>query len=353
MAFTLITQGSFLSTGVNVKISLPSSVDYFKTVNLTQMAAASPTVCVGGEWFGGGTIAANSGLRWKKSGSSAILIDAFSTSTASNGFTYVTSSPVIEAQGANAITGITAANPAVVSQTNTYNNGDILYLYATTGDLTIGGMPFQISSASGSGYTLLGLANVAGNGLAAATAGFTRRVSAALAVDPQYLFITNISQATSAVVSTSVDPSAYYVVGNKIHFSVPSSFGMTQINGLTGTVTAVNAVGASGNIGAYNLTVNIDSSAFTAFAFPLTSGSPTAALFATLAPAGSSTQQNYLTGVFTGYEFQKTPFHTGQFTPYMLVAGGANSPAGSNADLIVWQGYKMETAFYSGTGTAI
>lgn len=353
MAFTLITQGSFLSTGANVKISLPSSVDYFKTVNLTQMAAASPTVCVGGEWFGGGTVAANSGLRWKKSGSSAILIDAFSTSTASNGFTYVTSSPVIEAQGANAITGITAANPAVVSQTNTYNNGDILYLYATTGDLTIGGMPFQISSASGSGYTLLGLANVAGNGLAAATAGFTRRVSAALAVDPQYLFITNISQATSAVVSTSVDPSAYYVVGNKIHFSVPSSFGMTQINGLTGTVTAVNAVGASGNIGAYNLTVNIDSSAFTAFAFPLTSGSPTAALFATLAPAGSSTQQNYLTGVFTGYEFQKTPFHTGQFTPYMLVAGGANSPAGSNADLIVWQGYKMETAFYSGTGTAI
>lgn len=353
MSFTLITQGSFLSTGVNVKISLPSSVDYFKTVNLTQMAAASPTVCVGGEWFGGGTVAANSGLRWKKSGSSAILIDAFSTSTASNGFTYVTSSPVIEAQGANAITGITAANPAVVSQTNTYNNGDILYLYATTGDLTIGGMPFQISSASGSGYTLLGLANVAGNGLAAATAGFTRRVSAALAVDPQYLFITNISQATSAVVSTSVDPSAYYVVGNKIHFSVPSSFGMTQINGLTGTVTAVNAVGASGNIGAYNLTVNIDSSAFTAFAFPLTSGSPTAALFATLAPAGSSTQQNYLTGVFTGYEFQKTPFHTGQFTPYMLVAGGANSPAGSNADLIVWQGYKMETAFYSGTGTAI
>lgn len=353
MAFTLITQGSFLSTGVNVKIPLPSSVDYFKTVNLTQMATASPSVCVAGEWFGGGTVNANSGLRWKKSGSSAILIDAFSTSSASNGFTYVTSVPVIEAQGANAITAITAANPAVVSQTNSYNNGDIVYIYNTTGDLTIGGMPFQISSASGSGYTLLGLANVAGNGLAAATAGFTRRVSPALAVDPQYLFITNISAATSAVVSTSVDPSAYYVVGNKIHFSVPSSFGMTQINGLTGTITAINAVSATANIGAYNVTVNIDSSAFTAFAFPATTTSPTSALFATFAPAGSSTQQNYLTGAFTGYEFQKTPFHTGQFTPYMLVAGGANSPAGANADLIVWQGYKMETCFYSGTGTAI
>ena len=36
MAFTIITQGSFLSTGVNVKIPLPSSVDYFKTYNREQ-----------------------------------------------------------------------------------------------------------------------------------------------------------------------------------------------------------------------------------------------------------------------------------------------------------------------------
>lgn len=355
MAFTLITQGSFLSTGVNVKIPLPSSVDYFKTYNLTQMPLAPATaVVVMGEWFGGSLINANSGLRWKKSSNTSVLnLDTFATSTASNGFTYVTSSPVIEAQGANAITGITAANPAVVTQTNTYNNGDILYLYNTTGDLTIGGMPFQISSASGSGYTLLGLANVAGNGLAAATAGFTRRVSPALAVDPQYLYITNISAASQAVVSTSVDPSPYYVVGNKIHFSVPGSFGMTQMNGLTGTVTAVNAVSATANIGAYNLTVNIDSSAFTAFVFPSTTLSPTAQLFATLAPAGSATQQNYISGVYTGYEFQKTPFHTGQFTPYMLVAGGAQSPGGANNDTILWQAYKMETNFYGNGTTAV
>lgn len=354
MGLTLLTQGSFLSTGVNVKISLPSSADYFRTVNLTQMAAASPTVCVAGEWFGGGLNSANSGLRWKKSGSSAILIDAFSTSTASNGFTYVASSPVVEAQGANAITAITAANPAVVSQTNTYSNGDILQFYNTTGMLQFGGMNAQISSASGSGYTLLGLPATASNGFAsAATAGFTRRVSPNLAVDPQFLFITNISVAAQAVVSTSVDPSNYYVVGNKIRLSVPSSFGMTQMNGVLATIVAVNAVSATSNIGAYNLTLNVDSSAFTAFAFPASSSSPTSALFATLAPAGSSTQQNYLSGVYTGYEFQKSPFHSGQFTPYMLVAGGANSPAGANNDSIVWQAYKMEGTFYSGTTVAV
>lgn len=348
MAFTILSGGSFKSTGVGVKIPLPSSADYFVATNFTQLPLAPATpVVIRSEWygprFGAGQSLINDGMRWKKTANTSVInIDTFGTSTASNGFTYVTVSPYIEPQATNAITGITAVNPAVVSQTNTYSEGDFVRIYNTTGDLTIGGMVFQISSVSGSAYTLLGLANVAGNGLAAATAGNTRRVSKNAAVDPEYLFITNISQAASAVVSTSVDPTPYYVVGNNIHFSVPSSFGMKEMDQLTGTITAVNGVGASGNIGAYNVTVNINSTAFTAFAFPATTASPTTRLFATLAPAGSSTQFNPVTVVQTGYEFVKTPFHTGQFTPYMFLAGGAQSPAGANNDVINWMAYQLE-----------
>jgi hypothetical protein len=175
-------------------------------------------------------------------------------------------------------------------------------------------------------------------------------VSTFAAVDPQFIYITNISPGTvlstpisgSSVVSTTVDPSQYYVVGNKVRFSVPSGFGMTQMDGLTGTITALNQA-ATTNTAAYNIVVNIDCSAFTAFVFPASSLSPTAPLFATFAPAGSSTQQNQTTGVYTGYEFSLTPFHTGQFVPYMLVAGGAQSPAGSNADQINWSAYKFES----------
>src|SRR5574338_369505 len=341
MPFTIITGDSFTSTGAGVKINLPSSADYFKTWNMTQLAATNPNTVVNGEWFGpkfgAGQSAAGLGIQTVKT--TSLLTSNFG---AGLGFTYVTTSPNVEAQNANAITAISAANPAVVTQTNTYSNGDFIRIYSTTGDLTIGGMVFQISSASGAGYTLLGLANIAGNGLAAATAGYTRRVSPKEAVNPQYLFITNISQATQAVVSTSVDPSAFYVVGNKIHFSVPSSFGMSEMDQLTGTVVAVNAVAASGNIGAYNLTVDIDSSAFTAFAFPASALSQVASLFATLSPAGSATTYNPNTLVQTGYEFQKTPFHTGQFTPYMFLAGGAQSPAGANGDVINWIAYKFE-----------
>lgn len=347
MPFTIITGGSFTSTGANVKINLPSSADYFQTWNITQLTATNPNTVVKAEWFGpnfgAGASPAAGGIRWVKT-NTLLTVEPFSNSTASNGFTYVTSSPVVESQAANAITAITNVNPAVVSQVNTYNNGDIIRVYNTTGMLQIGGMDFQISSVSGAGYTLLGLPATAANGFAAAaTAGNTRRISANNAVDPEFLFITGISQATQAVVSVSVDPSPYYVVGNKIHFSVPSSFGMTQMNQLTGTIVAVNGVAASGAIAAYNLTVDIDSSAFSAFSFPASSSSPTAALFATLAPAGSQTSFNPNTKVQTGYEFQKTPFHTGQFTPYMLLFGGAQSPAGANLDIINWAAYKFET----------
>ena len=339
MPFTILTGYSFTSTGVGVKINLPSSADYFVTTNITQMPLApNPGVVIRGEWYGSkfgvGATAANDGIRWKKTNSTnALLIDTFATSTASNGFTYITTSPYVEAQAANAITAITAASPAVVTQTNTYSEGDFVRLYSTTGMLQIGGMVFQISSVSGSGYTLTGLR--AAGFAAAATAGFTRRVSKNAAVDPEFLYITEITKATQAVVRTSVDPTPYYVVGNKIHFSVPASFGMKEINQLTGTIVAVSAAN-------YTVTVDIDSTAFTTFAFPTSASSPTSALFATYAPAGSATTFNPNTLVQTGYEFQKTPFHTGQFTPYMFLAGGAQSPAGASGDVINWMAYKLE-----------
>lgn len=349
MPFTILDGGSYTSTGASQFIPLPSSADYFQVWNVTQMALTG-SVCVGGEWFGPkfglGQSAANDGLRWRKAGTSAILIDTFATATASNGFTYVTTLPRVEAQAANAITAISAANPAVVTQTNTYADGDIIRIYNTTGDLTISGMDFQISSTSGAGYTLLGLANIAGNGLAAATGGNTRKVGstllAPLAVNPEMMYVTNLSQATQMVVSTSVDPSLWYSVGMKIHLSVPDSFGMIEADQLTGTILAVNAVAASGNIGAYNVTVDIDSSAFNAFAFPLTTLSPTARLFATFAPAGARTQQDPVTQVFTGYDFTLQPFRTANFTPGMIIGGGAASAGGAADDIINWMSYKLE-----------
>lgn len=332
MPFTILTGGSFTSTGAGVKILLPSSADYFKTWNVTQLAASNPNTVVSGEWFGSkfglGQTAAGLGIKTVKT--TAMLQSAFAAAT---GFTYVSTNPVIEAQAANAITAITAATPAVVSQTNTYSDGDIIQFYGTTGMLQISGMNFQISSSSGSGYTLLGLP--AAGFAAAGTAGFTRRISKYLAVDPQFLYVTAVSKATQAVVTFSVDPSAYYVPGMKMYFSVPYSFGMTQLNGVTAKILSVNAA-------TYQVTLDLDTSAFTTFAFPASSSSPTAQLFAVASPAGVSTQRDPNTYVETGYNFQFQSFKSGQFVPYLFLAGGAQSPAGASADQVNWMAYKLE-----------
>ncbi len=341
MAFTIVTQGTFTqpATAVNQIIPLPSGADYFKTVNYTQMGLTG-TVCVGGEWFGGGISAVNDGLRWRKAGSSAILIDKFSTATASAGFTYVTSPP--QPQAALTGTTITKASAAVASVTNTYSEGDQVIIYNAVGMEQISGMIFTISSVSGSAFTLLGLNSSAF--ATAATAFQVRRLTSNVLgivtpVAPQALQITAVSQAAGAQVTTSQINNL--VVGQALEFTVPASFGMVQLNNFYQPQSKPIIV--TSIVDAYNFTINIDTTNYTAFAMPASSGSPTTQLFATIAPAGQQATFNPITNVTTGYNFTTVPFRSALFIPYMIVPAGAASPGGSAADVIVWQAYKMET----------
>lgn len=338
MAFTLVTQGTFIqpSTAVNQTIPLPSGADYFKTYNLTQMPLAPATaVVVMGEWFGGGLTANNDGLRWKKSTSSnALVLDTFQTATASNGFTYFNATPIPEA----AVTGtaITAASPAVVTMTNTYSEGDVVQLYGTTGMLQISGMAFTISSVTSSGFTLLGLD--ASGFAAAATAVIARRIGKFMPVEPRFLYVTKISQATQAVVTVS--EAHNYVVGQAVEFTIPGSFGMVQLNNFYQQGSKPPIITA---VTTYTFTINVNTTNYTAFAFPTSASSPTSQLFATVAPAGQYTSFNPITQVQTGYNFQYVPFHSGNFIPYMYLPAGAQSPGGAAGDTVLWQAFKMET----------
>lgn len=332
MAFTIIAKSYFVSDGGGKKINVPSSADYVEVFNQTKAAASNPNAAVKSWWFNPNTFGPNSASApygFKITKTTADLTEPY----ASGGITYVQTWPNVEAQNSAAITVITNADPAVVTQnSHGYSNGDILQLYNTTGQLQISGMNFEISSVSANNYTLLGLD---ASGFSAGSGGYTRRISNAYAVEPQFLYVTKISQASQAVVRCSVDPSLYYVVGMKVHFSIPYSFGMTQMNGLTGKIVAISSA-------AYTMTVDIDSSAFSAFAFPASSLSPTAALFATVAPAGASTQFDPINNVQTGYNFQYQPFRTGQFIPYIYLAGGATNPGGAASDIINVLVYKCE-----------
>jgi hypothetical protein len=337
MPFTIVTQGTFIqpATAVNQIIPLPSSVDYFKTYNYTKAIANAPTGAFMGEWFGGGITASNDGIRWGKAGSTSVIVDNFqnASSNPSGGFTYVTSFSAPQA----ALTGttITNASPAVASVTNTYSNGDNVTIYNSTGALMYSGMSFTISSVSGTGFTLLGL-NTPGS---AATAFTVRRINAALPVAPQFYYVTAITQSTNAQVTTS--QANTYVVGQKVEFTIPSSFGMVQLNNFNQTSSKPPIV--TSIVDPYNFKINVDTTNYTAFAFPLSSASPTAPLFATVAPAGQATTYNPVTKVTTGYDFVYSPFHTSLFLPYMLITAGQYSPGGQANETIIWEAYKMET----------
>jgi hypothetical protein len=344
MAFTIISQGTFTqpATAVNQIIPLPSGADYFKTWNYTKAIANAPTGAFMGEWFGGGITASNDGIRWGKAGSTAVIVDNFqnASSNPSAGFTYVTANPSPQA----ALTGttITKASAAVASVTNTYSNGDTVVIYNAVGMEQISGMVFTISSVSGSQFTLLGLNSSAF--ATSATAFTVRRLTQNpqgiyTPVAPSAQFVTAVSQAASAQVTTSSINN--FVVGQKIEFTVPGSFGMVQLNNFY--QVANQPIIIVSIVDAYNFTINVNTTNYSAFALPASSGSPTTQLFATVAPAGQAATFNPITNVTTGYDFTNVPFRSGVFVPYMLVPAGQYSPGGQATEVIVWQAYKMET----------
>lgn len=324
MPFTIITQGSFTSTGAGKFISVPQSVDYFKTINYTQMNLAG-SVCVGGEWYNG-VSAQNDGVRWTKAGSNVILMDLFSTSTVSNGFTYYTAPPTPGA----ALTGttISKASSAVCAVSNSYSEGDTVRIYNSTGMLQIGGMAFTISSVSGSGFTLSGLDS---SGFATGASAFqVRKIDPNFPIAPQFYYVTKITQATNGVITTSQIHD--YVVGQLLKMTIPSGFGMQELDQVTVEVIAVSD---------YTFTISANTSGFSAFAFPASSLSPDIS-FASVAPVGQRTQYDPITDVTTGYNFTTIPFRNNDFTPMIYLAGGANSPAGAASDIIIYQAFKMD-----------
>lgn len=340
---TIFVQGSFKSTGVPVNIPLPQGADYFVTFNQTQAATTQSTGRgIKFEWFANPSMATNAAYETFKTNSTNALNYNLVTT---GGFNYYAGYPQPEAPFTG--TAITAASPAVASGFTglPYNNGDRVVLYNTTGMEIIGGMQFSVSSVSTTGFTLLGLP--AAGFASAATNVIARRISPFNQVLPEFMYVTAISQAAQAQVTTSTINTNVIYVGQKLVFQIPTSFGMTQLNSNSQPGTQDIPYVVTSIIDAYNFTINVNTTGFTPFAFPASTLSPTAPLFATVAPAGSSTQYDPIAQTFTGYNFNLQPFRSAQEFPLMNLQAGAQSPAGSNNDIIVWQAWKAPVSQYA------
>lgn len=179
-------------------------------------------------------------------------------------------------------TAISQANPAVVSDASTTTltaNSTVVRMINTTGMLQIAGMDFTVGTVNAGVSFQLRYLDSSGFGAAATNADW--RI---IPFDPQFYprrrFITGITQAaTGAVITMSV--AHEFSVGEVVRiFNPDSNFGMRQINGQLGTITAVTT-GATNTI-----TVDIDSSAYTAFAFPTSAVAAAGITFPQVIPVG-------------------------------------------------------------------
>lgn len=272
---TLLASGSYTSDAAARTITLPSQVDYFKVTNRS-LWGTNPAAVVQSFWYRG--YAAGQAKTFTESG--AGVLSATLVAAGGQGFTEVDQTSL--APGALVATGtaISQANPAVVSDATSPAVNDIVRIMNTTGMLQIAGMDFTVTAVTGGVNFTFGYLNSAGFAAAATNADY--RIIPAARYQPARRFITGITAAASAVITLSVTHN--YTVGDIVTVRVPTGWGMIEIDGLQGEVTAVSTANNT-------ITVDIDSSAFTAFAFPTSAIAAAGINFPEVTPVGEIATQ--------------------------------------------------------------
>lgn len=260
-----------------------------------------------------------------------------------------------------ATTASTNATRPVVSTASTANLavGSVVRL-SSTAQTDVNGIDMVVGAVTANtNFTLL----TATNALATAPgaiggAGFYRIINA---LDPLYYprkrYITNITRATNANVSTSVAHGL--TPGQAIRFNIPAVSGMIELNSTQANNWSYATVLTV--VDDYNITIDINTSSYTAFTFPTIAQQPSQ--FPQLEPFGEDTAVSLVTaasqvptaggtriyGTQSGILADATT-NTGFIGLYLGTGGFGNAntsdfitgPAGGTAgDVMSWIGGKM------------
>lgn len=321
---TILQQGRFTSVGSSVNIDLRSDVDWMCVYNVTQAAAAQTTAVAVKHYWQRGFPAGAKWSTFKSNAANAANLEQYITS---NGFTLIDSS--LQSVGAyNAIGGTnggTAISAAAIPvATNAGANGlvagDIVRLSPVTGGQQLAGLDFTVgyNTLTGTTFSLDYMPQI----VAATTFGW-RKIEFSPIFYPRRRYITEISQAAQAVVTLSVTHG--YKVGQLVRMVVPEAYGMSQMNGLLATIVDIDETTTTGN----TITIDVDSSSFDAFAFPLTAAAPFSP--AQVVPVGEDTAAALADQVDILSDATENTGFIG-----LELTGGANNPAGANNDVIYW-----------------
>ena len=308
----LIAAGDFVSDGTAKFIELPSRASLFTVRNRSIWGTNPVDLVVAAEWARG----YSAGQATTTLEAATGLLSASLIAAGGNGFTEVNDNTLDPGAPVTTGTQINQAAPAVVLDATSPAVGDIVRLFNVTGMVQVGGLEFTVTAVNaGVSYTLGYLDSSA---FAAVATNVDYRVLKASRYSPTKRWITGITSAASAEITLSVTHG--YSVGDIITVNVPdASFGMTEINGKTAKITAVNTT-------TNTITVDIDSTGFTAFAFPASAVAALGVTFPMVVPVGE------ISGLITAASTNASNFG--------MIIGSDIS--GSNTDIIDWRAFAAD-----------
>lgn len=264
LPFSMIAGGTFTATAntpVDIALQSQSPPDYFCAKNLgssssTGWGELNDAQAI--EWFWYRSMAQGTARGILQTSDAADPVMIARAITADGISTYDTASPPTFA--ALTATTTTQANPAVVSMANTGTIavGDRVRMFSVTDMQQISSYDFQVRAVT---------TNVSIS-LMMDTSGFAAAGTAAQVLKfipnrfyPRWRYISSITLATQGVVSFTANNN--FTAGENVSFRVSADFGMDEINNRTARVLSVtNSATAS------SITLDLDTSGFTAFAFP-------------------------------------------------------------------------------------
>lgn len=276
---------------IAVNIPMTDKPNYMIIKNLTNWGDTTAITALESEWFSSMAQGSYIGK------SQTITTDALvSTSGTSGGFTFIdqTNPPTFAKVAVTAVNGTTFV--VLTGTTTGINVGDYVRLINIVGAHQISSILFQVTAVSAGVSLTLGMAATAASAgwtIANGTTGFYQKVYPGF-MYPKLSPVLYVTQAAQAKVYFGRPND--YSVGELVDFQIPTPYGMTQLSNLTGAPVgqssgkppgAARVLVVTNTATESSITINYDTTGFTAFVYPTSALIASGASPATCFPAGS------------------------------------------------------------------
>jgi len=283
MAETQITTGAFVNvSSTPYFIPIPNQIDEFRLVNLTRSGVTA--FGISGSLTSDEISSAEFFPRYMTQGTALVYQNGTATTLAplqvgnlaQNGFTIFNAANQVK--GPNiALASFVPGSPTVFTTgaPHGFVVGDNVRLINTTTAPELGGVVMTVTAVGGGGTTFTTLLDST-NSLT--SVGFVYRVGNAFLPQPALYYpewraIASVTLTNPMVVTLLVRQ--VYQIGDVVRFQIPSVFGLTELNTTNnGLPVEFTVIAVNNAVGTQTVTLAVDATAFTAFAWPVAASYP-------------------------------------------------------------------------------